>query len=168
MEHFANFGYVKQANKQLKRLEEMKSPYKGRKLGEISDPSWSGTPAESVVRGNIAATRNKRKDSPFNAKIRDDLKYPYKKRMDISSEYRLDAPEWSDVRKVKDDAASQSGYLGFRKDPFKGYGGMMEEAIPQNEIEKRLFTTKKLLGGFETQDTPKGRRISRDFFGQNP
>jgi hypothetical protein len=168
MQHFSDFGVIKQTNKKLKKLEEMKSTYKGRKLGEISDPSWSGTPAESVVRGNIDATRNKRKDSPFNAKTRDDLKYPYKKRMDISSEYRLDAPEWSDIRKVKDDAASQSGYLGFRKDPFKGFGGMMEEAIPHNEIEKRLFTTKKLLGGFETEATPKGKRISRDFFGQNP
>jgi hypothetical protein len=36
---------------------------------------------------------------------------------------------FTDVRKTDDLAASRSGYLGFRKDPFKGYGGMMEEPV---------------------------------------
>ena len=39
----------------------------------------------------------------------------------------LDA--FTDVRKTDDIAASPTGYLGFRKDPYKGYGGMMEEPV---------------------------------------
>lgn len=37
MQHFADFGYVKQANKQLKRIYETKiDPVSARNLGELS------------------------------------------------------------------------------------------------------------------------------------
>ena len=84
MQHFANFGIVKKANKQLKRNTYV---------------SESGNGIDK---------------------------------------------NWSDVRQTDDKAASATGYLGFRKDPYKGYGGMMEESIPH----KDFWTTheSKILG----------------------
>lgn len=56
--------------------------------------------------------------------------------------------DWSDIRKNLDSAIN-STYLGFRKDPFKGYGGMMEEPIPINELynTKKIRNTRSRLSG---------------------
>ena len=160
MEHFANFGYVKQANKQLKKIQELKELDVNRGLGEQ---------AERLVKSNTPKymrNRNLKKDIPeeigtLRAVKRDDPNryesmmagqegdYIYRGgarrktnevlRKPKSYEnvmYNPRTPElvpdkeaFSDIRKTKDTAASSTGYLGFRTDPYKGLGGMMEEPV---------------------------------------
>jgi hypothetical protein len=95
MQHFANFGIVKQQNKALSRKV-------------------------TINQGIEAASK------------------PYQSRVGVPIP---DKQNFIDIRKVDDYAASPSGYLGFRTDPFKGYGGMMEEPVPTKKY-KRTETVK--------------------------
>jgi hypothetical protein len=54
----------------------------------------------------------------------------------VSNNVRTNSPNYSEIRPTDDKAASVSGYVGYQKDPFKGYGGMMEEPVPLNEARK--------------------------------
>jgi len=147
MEHFADFGYVKQANKQLKRLNESKNlsigALQGDGLGEKAQDAVNryfrtGTSEakkikiakgyENILNGSLRHSR---------AEIKPQLDPLTKKYRKTISNYIPENPssdKWSDIRKTDDYAASNSGYLGFRTDPFKGYGGMMEEPVPKNDI----------------------------------
>jgi hypothetical protein len=180
MEHFANFGYVKTANKQLKRLNEIKSGNRG-SLGSLAQET-SSAELKNVVAGetkrsvnqNIKNTRNTGRKRDFyteNPDIQDkdvffdyEDAFPYitrgenrrqmrresglppvnrklKNSEDTSSRYdfvepskelqvkKLNRDDFTDIRRTKDTAASSTGYLGYRKDPYKGYGGMMEEPV---------------------------------------
>jgi hypothetical protein len=95
MQHFANFGIIKQQNKALSRKA-------------------------TINQGIEAASR------------------PYQSRVGVAVP---DKQNFNDIRKVDDYAASPSGYLGFRNDPYKGLGGMMEEPVPVKKY-KRTETIK--------------------------
>ena len=148
MQHFthfgsleADFGYVKAANKQLKRLNEINrskpSDADVHKLGITAFDVTNGLSADRVKQGLDSglkryrtAQRQNKKDSlssPFMSKIRE------RDNM-VENEPIIPKTGWSDVRYTKDNAASNSGYLGFRTDPHQGYGGMMEEPLPLDEL----------------------------------
>lgn len=145
MQHFADFGYVKQANKQLKRIYETKiDPVSARNLGELSAKKYPPDKEyfnSMLTRGRY--TRKQRNDTtdpltrPIITEVRTEEKSPEQLSRD-----------WSDIRKNLDSAIN-STYLGFRKDPFKGYGGMMEEPIPINELynTKKIRNTRSRLSG---------------------
>ncbi len=143
MEHFANFGYIKQANKQLKNIYELQG--KGRNETvysslpkSISDLSLKvekdipvyNTRAGQILDGQKRQSRQGRKDK------KDPLSIPYSKgRFPKYGEQTYDG--FTDVRQVSDGALSRTGYAGFRTDPYKGYGGMMEEEVPRSAINKK-------------------------------
>ena len=157
MQHFADFGIVKQANKQLKKLNELKDYQKHRewdnqpKLGKTAQ-NMSDTLDYESPRKNTKKRASLKKDILSNSKnISGDMKKyvrnvnnnkqsnidPLKKDYIKKSLVDLDQssnPNFSDIRKTTDRAASPTNYLGFRTDPYKGYGGMMEESIPKNEL----------------------------------
>jgi hypothetical protein len=54
----------------------------------------------------------------------------------VSNKVRTESNNYSEIRPTSDGAASASGYLGYQKDPYKGYGGMMEEPVPLEEARK--------------------------------
>ena len=60
---------------------------------------------------------------------------------DLIGAVKPDTKNYSDIRKVDDYAAAPTGYLGFQNDPYKGYGGMMEEPVPttQRKITNRSY-----------------------------
>lgn len=146
MQHFANFGYVRAANKQLKKIHEMQNyetfpldygKRKGKSLGAVA-LNAKNTGDKKMMQDYLLS--NKRDVRQGREILKDPLTRP------IVSEVRTGekSPEqlgrdWSDVRKNSDPAIN-STYTGFRTDPFKGYGGMMEEAIPIDE----LYNTKKV------------------------
>ena len=152
MQHFADFGIVKQANKQLKRLNEAKQapsylmPNRsglGQEAQHYADPKTFGDTLPFYSRAGAAKRKNNTRvevsrqlklDKDNSDSLLDPYVKPYEKVSLVAK--KQTNPEWSDVRKVNDSAASKSGYLGFRTDPYKGYGGMMEEAIPDNELIK--------------------------------
>ena len=195
MEHFANFGIVKKANKQLKRLNELSETaktygYQKREndfghtksgLGEIAKntPENYLDKRKSELLNNTLSNGRKVKSNealdyytenptvndktPFRVLSPDEEWIPPKalsrgmnrvksrltndlpsvsRNMRSSEEYvspsrlltqnRKDEPnrqDFTDIRKTDDRAASPTGYLGFRTDPYKGYGGMMEEPV---------------------------------------
>lgn len=147
MEHFtsfyADFGIVKQANKQLKRLQEGKG---GTGVGEVArtsalrekyPESFEQIPRDTVkneVNQNVGDNRRfrrtlDRQTDPLTKPV--NLSYDFPR---VKAEAKLPTKDFTEIRKTGDTAASESGYLGFRTDPYKGYGGMMEEAIPKTEI----------------------------------
>jgi hypothetical protein len=159
MQHFADFGYVRQANKQLKRLYDLQ----GTKIA-IPDKSRLNPATLETGLGNISGNLTKDFDKglintiPKNTLNQVNLQLEEKlsrkrairqsgldKQDPLSRPIRhsyneYDAPAvlpktgWSDIRKTDDRAASPTGYLGFRTDPYKGYGGMMEEPIPKPDL----------------------------------
>lgn len=151
--HMGNFGYVKQANKQLKRLHEA-SEAPSRKYrpdntyGNLAQTATSPEAAKEVFDTRVGIARQNKKWYSQSEAGKDPLTKPLG-----AESYTYDGkrrePEipktgWSDIRKVKDEAISDSGYSGFRTDPYKGYGGMMEEGIPLNEVYPNgVFEKKK-------------------------
>jgi hypothetical protein len=142
MEHFADFGYVRDTNKQLKRLSQL---------------SQAKFPERVVSQSGLGNLAKQQVENPYRntEKIKTSLesrlggvraKDAWYDRLDplsrpIRHSYNeYDAPAvlpktgWSDIRKTDDRVASPTGYLGFRTDPFKGYGGMMEEPIPKLDL----------------------------------
>lgn len=160
MQHFANFGYIKKANKQLKNLQEIKQGLSVR-LGRISNEASSSnsdirSDALNYLTGNgdrVAyaknhtrkrrAEQNKADIDPLTKRIGTET-HPYYGGTFVEdyNTQRLPKTGWSDIRKTDDRATSSTGYLGFRTDPFKGYGGMMEEAIPLRDfpITKKYYS----------------------------
>ena len=148
MQHFVNFGYVKQANNQLKRLNELKlgtgiagiktsSGERVKSLGNIAknqveSPHKSNEIIQTALDSKIGSIRSYKQRSinkidPLTKPIRESYR-------EEPLPVTLPEQDWSDIRKTSDKAASSTGYLGFRKDPYKGYGGMMEESIPNAEL----------------------------------
>ena len=152
MQHFADFGYVRTANKQLKRLHESKQapsylmPNRsglGQEAQHYADPKTFGDTLPFYSRAGAAKRKNNTRvevsrqlklDNSNSDPLLDPYTKPYEKVSLVNK--KQTNPEWSDIRKTDDSAASSSGYLGFRTDPYKGYGGMMEEAVPSNELSK--------------------------------
>ena len=162
MQHFthfrsfeADFGYVKQANKQLKNLYETKPLYNSKQgLGDMAE-SLVG---DSNVRVGIKKrTLDERKRGRrFNrAKQKDELSFPYQKEVGYETKPTKD---FTDIRRTLDTAASPTGYLGYRTDPFKGYGGMMEEPIPLQDLSG--MKKKNVLQAYNTGN---GFIIPRDY-----
>lgn len=139
MQHFVNFGtidfgYVKAANKQLKRITDVKNGYRlgvGIKAQEYSNQKVPKDVAKRNFDGMLADSREA-KDYDLDP-LRESVKSSYIKKR-ISNAPELPKEGWSDIRKTDDRAASPSGYLGFRTDPHQGYGGMMEEPIPKEIV----------------------------------
>lgn len=184
MQHFthfrsfeADFGYVKQANKQLKRLNELKNNSLGTVAESVASSDLKNVnlgEAKRKVNQNLTTSRRTGKKRDFyteNPDIQDkdvffdyEDTFPYitrgenrrqmrretglppvtrklKNSEDTSSRYdsiqpikelqvkKLNRDDFTDIRRTKDTAASPTGYLGYRKDPYKGYGGMMEEPV---------------------------------------
>ena len=104
MQHFADFGIVKQQNRLKKKTWE-KQP--------IVDAG-----VDNINRWDINEARAMRNHEALpNEKV-------------LKGRLKPDTKNYYDVRQTNDHAASGSGYLGYQKDPFKGYGGMMEEPVP--------------------------------------
>lgn len=177
MQHFANFGIVKQSNKQLKNMHELKINMNTRRneglmrpLGETSAQAVKNIDKypkqkegyekffKDVLLDNKKEARRLRgiEASPTTLlRTQDPLTQPlgnpeylHRSNLKVGASAKKD---WSEIRKTDDTAASSSGFLGFRNDPYKGYGGMMEEAIPRAElIPKGVYRsrlTRKLTDG---------------------
>lgn len=134
MQHFVDFGYIKQANKQLKKINEL-----SKATGEGDYPKPLGQLAKqtkNVEYQKEYLNRQLRQERRKKIYKQDPLSFPVSESRDLIRTKKLPLPEkdWSDIRKTNDGGASTTGYLGFRKDPFKGYGGMMEEEIPFSEL----------------------------------
>jgi hypothetical protein len=153
MEHFANFGIVKQQNKLQKGIVD--GLYQ-----KAHNEKWTYNPAISDSRNDAirsdylkAAVKQKFSLYPKNKLGMDEFpsantvkqgRYirnympksndPLSEKRTVKSILKNNNDDWSDIRRVDDSAASNTKFLGFRKDPFKGYGGMMEEAVPANEV----------------------------------
>jgi hypothetical protein len=136
MQHFADFGYIKQANKQLKRMYETKiDPISARNLGELSAEKYPPDKQyfdSMLTRGRYTRKQKNDTTDPLTRPIVTEVRTGQKSPEQLGK-------DWSDIRK-NTDSAINSTHLGFRKDPYKGYGGMMEEAIPIDE----LYNTKKV------------------------
>jgi len=148
MQHFTNFGIIKQANKQLKNIYESKTG--GTHPNNLANPTslgkLSGMTAKSIKQypdevdwvkndAQELLARGKRDRRTLRTREVDPLATPAKP-WELSAGDKTDK-EWSEIRTTRDRAISPTTYLGFRKDPYKGYGGMMEEAIPSQDLNKR-------------------------------
>lgn len=167
MEHFANFGVVKKANKikknnfLLQKGEDLYASSEGSSVRRLLDDGYTldsllyshgRSPRDGMAwsRANVefpqkpvkelpqyVATKNKARmllgeSRKAQRKAQDLPEVLRKPKTGEYSEPRANKPNleaFTDVRKTEDRAASPTGYLGFRKDPFKGYGGMMEEPV---------------------------------------
>lgn len=181
MQHFANFGITKQANKQLKRLYEMKATGKGEGrfpegIGSVAKTAAvltsKGYPPDmsrytDTVNRAVRDERYRRNEKsllnpdplsgwrmPYND--RDSAKGMIKKRQatprTISSTQDKSKPNLDDFTEVRanKDPVINAGYLGFRKDPYKGYGGMMEEPVDyKKKIINRGVNRFDMRGGVE-------------------
>jgi hypothetical protein len=145
MQHFthfrsfgADFGIVKQANKQLKKLKESKSLYdETESLGTLSEKLVASGASPRLAKTKLTANRGFYRENKKG--LPDPLLQSPRENITSTVTILENTPElptkdWSDIRKTGDTAASSTGYLGFRKDPYKGYGGMMEEPIPKEEL----------------------------------
>jgi len=171
MQHFADFGVIKQQNKQLKRNAQLgkadeiytKKYGKGVEdtLNEKLKPFGSQTKPANTLRvareslkpysfdtrdgGNTLLKDEWYNDRGGNrTRLRKEAGLPQLMRKPKGYEYKdLYAPDplkrdyvktpdtkgFTDIRKTTDEAASPTGYLGFRTDSYKGMGGMMEEPV---------------------------------------
>lgn len=162
MQHFINFGYVKQANKQLKRLQEMKSGLPT-PIGKISEAA-SNSELRNVRAGEAKQyLDSKIRGARYNRTSlsnQNDLSFPYKKE-NIPDTRKLEG--WSESRRTLDSAASPTGYIGFRTDPYKGYGGMMEEPIPLEDLSRAPLRKALVPTYKEANQYGKYNAISRDY-----
>ena len=151
--HMAEFGVIKQQNKLQKGIVD--GLYQ-----KAHNEKWTYNPAISDlendnIRNNYLKTAVKEKFSlyPKNKLGIDEFpsantvkqgRYirnympksndPLSEKRTVKSILKNNTDDWSDIRRVNDSAASDTKFLGFRKDPYKGYGGMMEEPVPVNEM----------------------------------
>ena len=147
MQHFANFGAIRKANKIKKKTWEKDS------TGNSGATRWDINEARSMRNeenpdplaswqrpyNNGLTARNKiaeRRVNPRKISASNDLSKP-----------NLD--QFTDVR-PNEDYAINAEYLGFRKDPFKGYGGMVEEPVDyKKKITNRGINRFDMRGGVE-------------------
>jgi len=158
MQHFADFGIVKQSNKSLKQMYESKTGgthpnnlANPTSLGKLSDMTakttrqypneadWVKDDAQELL------TRGKRDRRTLRTREVDPLTRPLNTVNDYKTEMlnpKLDKIDgFSEVRANNDPIYKYgSGYTGFRTDPFKGYGGMMEEEVPLDLFQKTSKT----------------------------
>jgi hypothetical protein len=155
MQHFTNFGYIKTANKQLRNLYETQPLYSSKK--SLGDTAANLVGASNVRVGIEKRSLDERKRGRrFNrARQKDELSLPYQKEIGYETKPTKD---FTDIRRTLDTAASPTGYLGYRTDPFKGYGGMMEEPIPPQDL---LNMKKKEV--LQAYNTGNGFIIPRDY-----
>jgi len=143
-----DFGYIKKANKQLKNLYELS----GSKIrnGKLDKPTNLGEYVTNITHNkkdiklsNLMketvndTLKNNRQNSRYwrgTDADKDILKKKYKLEKGTPKQDQSKNPNFTDIRKTDDSAASKNGYLGFRTDPYKGYGGMMEETVPDSEL----------------------------------
>ena len=147
MQHFADFGYVKQANKQLKRLNEISGNLGSTAQENVRMANLAPKHRNIPVSEGMDLEKNKSKKYLENTlrkttrttrkNITDPLSEPHHYREISVLPNQKNVNGFSDVREIQDRAASPTGYLGFRTDPYKGYGGMMEEPIPLEELKFR-------------------------------
>lgn len=134
MQHFADFGYVRTANRQLKKLQEIKSRSPSMEgLGELAKSKYDR--GEDIINSRKEHSRMGREP------LKDYLATPLKRdtKENVAQDLQIPKTGWSDVRQTSDNAVSKTGYSGFRTDPYKGYGGMMEEAIPIEDLYPNGF-----------------------------
>jgi hypothetical protein len=134
MQHFAHFGYVKAANKQLKKLQEIKSRSSDMQgLGELAKGRYDR--GEAIINSRKEYSRMAREP------LEDYLASPLRRitKENVAQPLQVPKTGWSDIRQTSDDAISKTGYSGFRTDPHKGYGGMMEESIPIEDLYPNGF-----------------------------
>ena len=134
MQHFVNFGIIKRANKQLKKLEEIKS--------RSPDMQGLGTLAQGRYdRGEAIINSRKENSRMAREPLEDYLATPLRRttKENVAQPLQLPKTGWSDIRQTSDAAISKTGYSGFRTDPFKGYGGMMEEPVPIEDLYPNGF-----------------------------
>ena len=128
---------TKQINKQLKRLHDIKKHSLtgiGQKAAHLlnskllpadSTPEYKARQMKQIKKVAIdspltlARRTSKRKGFPFGSLV---IRKP-------------DFDSFAEIRKTNDYAVSPTGYVGFRKDPHIGLGGMCEEGIPYLYIE---------------------------------
>jgi hypothetical protein len=132
MQHFADFGITRTVNRLKKKqfqLDQGNKNYLNNTGYDIETHQkvmggWADDTPMYLARQSMYWDGNKYKNDNPKAKVyMPSEKYSTSKRIPISEGF-------TDIRKVSDTAASPTGYLGFRKDPFKGFGGMMEEPVP--------------------------------------
>lgn len=162
MKHFANFGYVKAANKQLKRLQEMKSGLPT-PMGKISEAASNSElrgvragEAKRYLESKIQGARHSR----ASVSNKNDLSFPYKKE-DVPDSRKLEG--WSESRRTLDSTAAPNGYLGYQKDPYKGYGGMMEEPIPMEDLSRAPLRKALVPTYKEANQYGRYNAIARDY-----
>ena len=178
MKHFADFGYVRAANKRLKREIDINQ---AKKAYRESPRAYSGSLGDNEILG-LYRYRNKINPAKLDSYTTNPKIYGNDRTMlrgenrgvqaDYGDSYRqLDAvgdktiPQKPPMRKPKSseelevynrrikgepdfnsftevransDPAIEASHLGFRKDPFKGYGGMMEEPVDLLPSTRRL------------------------------
>ena len=164
MQHFADFGYVRALNKDKRNLLDTMKGF-GVDVTANRDSINSGlkqldsSGISSLAKSNPDMLKRGRQsreqvvdplDSwqrPYNngltarTKIAERKANPRKISMGGTTTRELDVNGFTDIR-PNNDPAIDATHLGFRKDPFKGYGGMMEE--PVDMITK--LTDKKIMG----------------------
>lgn len=137
MQHFANFGITRAANRIKKKEFQLAQGNKN-----YLDNTGYDIATHQKVMGGWAD------DTPMFLARQSKPQYGYDnpkaKVYEPSQKYSRiikhipNKDGFTDIRQTNDRAASPSGYLGFRTDPHKGYGGMMEEPVP---ITKTIIKT---------------------------
>lgn len=136
MQHFANFGITRTANRLKKKefqLAQGNKNYLDNTGYDIATHQkvrggWADDTPMFLARQSMQWDGNKYKNDNPKAKVYvPSEKYSSPKHIPITEGF-------TDIRRVSDRTASPSGYLGFRTDPYKGYGGMMEEPVPSTLV----------------------------------
>ena len=182
MQHFADFGYVKVANKKLKRLNALStaSAVEGSSVGrqaqntidalaknELTYTEHRPKVKYDIKDANTQVRRDRiRQDRSALTDPLDSWQRPYNDSESAKQmiQKRQDAPrtisvgqdkskpnldDFTDTRRNTDPAINAT-HLGFRKDPFKGYGGMVEEPVDyKKKIIGRGVNRFDMRGGVE-------------------
>lgn len=144
MQHFANFGITRTANRLKKKEFQLNQGNKN----YLSNTGYDIVTHEKVMGGfpddtpMYLARQSMGKygnDNPKAKVYMPSEKYSAPKHIPITEGF-------TDIRRVSDTAASPSGYLGFRTDPYKGYGGMMEEPVPSTLLRVKRPVPQFTLG----------------------
>ena len=142
MEHFANFGVVKKANKQLKKQQELKvvgsndsgkinnlRADKKNDANKYDNLGFGGQPIDSSSRTLWRGENRKSLKDRVLRKPKSSEELGLTEIYPRKNEVVPNTKDFTDIRKTTDGFASETGYLGFRTDPYKGLGGMMEEPV---------------------------------------
>lgn len=131
MQHFANFGITRTANRLKKKEFQLAQGNKN----YLDNTGYDIATHQKVMGGWVddtpmyLARQSKPQygyDNPKAKVYEPSRKYSRIKHSPLTEGF-------TDIRETNDRAASPSGFLGFRTDPYKGYGGMMEEPVPSTK-----------------------------------